>query len=123
MLLDGFAFANLKRNLGFLARPEQSCVKGMYHRIAATGDQGTHIKHGPNLRPAAPIARVPRSSIAELLCEGRLVPLLEDWMPRSVGFFLYYPSRRQMPATLQAFVEFLKKEARRKASASPRERA
>lgn len=69
------------------------------------------------------VARVPRSSIAELLCEGRLVPLLEDWMPRSVGFFLYYPSRRQMPATLQAFVEFLKKEARRKASASPRERA
>jgi len=38
--------------------------------------------------------------------------LLQDWMPRSVGFFLYYPGRRQMPAALQAFVDFLKKEIR-----------
>ena len=33
-------------------------------------------------------------------------------MPRSVGFFLYYPSRRQMPAALHAFVDFLRKETR-----------
>jgi DNA-binding transcriptional LysR family regulator len=58
------------------------------------------------------IARVPRSSIEALVRERRLVPLLADWMPRSVGFFLYYPSRRQMPAALHAFVDFLKKETR-----------
>jgi len=34
--------------------------------------------------------------------------LLQDWAPRSVGFFLYYPSRRQTPAALQAFVDFLR---------------
>jgi DNA-binding transcriptional LysR family regulator len=58
------------------------------------------------------IARLPSSSVEPFIAEGRLVPLLQDWMPRSVGFFLYYPSRRQMPAALQAFVDFLKKEMR-----------
>jgi DNA-binding transcriptional LysR family regulator len=44
------------------------------------------------------------------VADGRLVPLLEDWMPRPVTFFLYYPTRRQVPAALQAFVDFLRKE-------------
>ena len=43
---------------------------------------------------------------------GRLVPLLEDWRPRSAAIFLYYPSRRQMPLPLQAFIEFLRKNLR-----------
>jgi DNA-binding transcriptional LysR family regulator len=60
----------------------------------------------------AGIARLPISSVESFIAERRLVPLLQDWMPRSVGFFLYYPSRRQMPAALQAFIEFLKKEMR-----------
>jgi DNA-binding transcriptional LysR family regulator len=38
--------------------------------------------------------------------------LLEDWAPRSVGFFLYYPSRRQTPAALQALIDFLKAQVR-----------
>ena len=60
------------------------------------------------------IADVPLSSVDTLIDEGRLVPLLEDWAPRSVGFFLYYPSRRQTRAALQAFVDFLKAEAQRR---------
>jgi DNA-binding transcriptional LysR family regulator len=67
----------------------------------------------------AGIARLPISSVEPFIAERRLVPLLQDWMPRSVGFFLYYPSRRQMPAALQAFVDFLKKEMR-SAPATPR---
>jgi DNA-binding transcriptional LysR family regulator len=43
---------------------------------------------------------------------GRLVPLLEDWRPRSAAIFLYYPSRRQVAAPLQAFVEFLRENLR-----------
>ncbi len=39
---------------------------------------------------------------------GRLVPLLEDWRPRPTEIFLYYPSRRQVPAPLQAFIQFLR---------------
>lgn len=42
--------------------------------------------------------------------DGRLVPLLEEWTPRIPNFFLYYPSRRQVPAPLQAFIAFLRKE-------------
>jgi DNA-binding transcriptional LysR family regulator len=42
----------------------------------------------------------------------RLVPVLEDWTPRSVGFFLYYPSRRQIPAALQVFINVLKDHSR-----------
>ena len=40
---------------------------------------------------------------------GRLVPLLEDWWIGSAAFFLYYPSRRQVPLPLQVFIEFLRK--------------
>jgi DNA-binding transcriptional LysR family regulator len=39
---------------------------------------------------------------------GRLVPLLEDWRKPGDEIFLYYPSRRRVPAPLQAFIEFLR---------------
>ncbi|WP_085034271.1 LysR family transcriptional regulator [Ensifer aridi] len=42
------------------------------------------------------------------VAENRLVRVLEDWCPYYGGFHLYYPSRRQMPAALRAFVDFLK---------------
>ncbi len=54
------------------------------------------------------IARVPAIYVESHIASKRLVPLLEDWTPRSVGFFLYYPSRRQMPAALQALINALK---------------
>jgi DNA-binding transcriptional LysR family regulator len=49
--------------------------------------------------------------VAPLIEAGRLVPLLEDWA-RSGALFLYYPSRRQVPAPLQAFIEFLRENLR-----------
>ena len=39
---------------------------------------------------------------------GRLVPVLEDWCPPFEGFFIYYPSRRQMRPALKAFVDFFR---------------
>lgn len=45
------------------------------------------------------------------LAAGRLVPLLEDWAPRYAGYHIFYPSRRQMPASLKAFVDFLRRTA------------
>jgi len=45
-----------------------------------------------------------------LVASGRLVRVLEDWCPYYGGFYLYYPSRRQLPAALRAFVEFIRTE-------------
>jgi DNA-binding transcriptional LysR family regulator len=36
---------------------------------------------------------------------------LDEWAPTpATGFFLYYPSRRQMRSALKAFLNFLRKE-------------
>jgi DNA-binding transcriptional LysR family regulator len=58
------------------------------------------------------IARLPLGRIDVDTAKKRLVPLLQDWTPRSVGFYLYYPSRRQVPAALKAFIGFIKAHAR-----------
>ncbi|MGN1286950.1 MAG: LysR family transcriptional regulator [Bradyrhizobium sp.] len=48
---------------------------------------------------------------------GALISVLDDWCPPFDGPFLYYPSRRQPPPALAAFVSFVadwRKQARRK---------
>ncbi|QPC89495.1 LysR family transcriptional regulator [Mesorhizobium sp. INR15] len=46
--------------------------------------------------------------VATAIADGRLVRVLEDWCPSFEGFFVYYPSRRQMRPALRAFVDFFK---------------
>jgi len=58
---------------------------------------------------------------------GRLVPVLERWWPTFPGFYLYYPSRAQMPRKLRVFIDFMQPriaaaEASRSPPASPRRR-
>jgi DNA-binding transcriptional LysR family regulator len=50
------------------------------------------------------------SYVAPLIAEGKLVPLLEDWMPPPDAYYLYYTSRRQNPAALQVLIDFFKAE-------------
>ena len=38
---------------------------------------------------------------------GRLVCVLDDWMPRGGGIFAVYPHRRYLPAKIRVFVDFL----------------
>lgn len=42
------------------------------------------------------------------LAAGRLRTVLDDWCPEIPGFYLYYPSRKLLPAGLKAFVEMLR---------------
>lgn len=56
------------------------------------------------------LARIPLHAVEAHLAAKTLVTVLGEWMPRSVGFYLYYPSRRQMPAALQALISTLKAE-------------
>ncbi len=47
--------------------------------------------------------------VAPMIADGRLISLLDDSvLPRMPGFFMFYPSRRQNPAALQALIEFLR---------------
>lgn len=48
---------------------------------------------------------------------GKLVRVLERWSPPFPGFYLYHPSRRQMPAALRAFIDFFRYKPR---ASSPR---
>jgi DNA-binding transcriptional LysR family regulator len=57
------------------------------------------------------LIQTPLLFIASDLSEGKLTTVLEQWAPTPVtGFFLYYPSRRQMRPALKALVDFLRDE-------------
>jgi DNA-binding transcriptional LysR family regulator len=50
--------------------------------------------------------------VQDHLDSGRLVRVLEDWCAPFPGFFLYYPSRRQMPQALRALISYLQRDRR-----------
>lgn len=57
------------------------------------------------------LAYVYEQAAAAGIAAGRLVTVLDDWRPAEPGFFLYYPSRRLVPAGLRAFIDLLQKMA------------
>lgn len=60
----------------------------------------------------AGIAYLLSNRVVAPLREGRLVSLLSDWLPPASNFYLYYPSRRQLPRPLRALVDFMRREFR-----------
>src|SRR5579875_1632770 len=46
--------------------------------------------------------------VREHIATGRLVGVLEEWLPPYDGFYLYYPSRYQVPPKLRVFIDFLR---------------
>jgi len=55
------------------------------------------------------IANLPEMATTAPIAEGKLVSLLEDYAAKMSGLFLYYSSRRQVPAPLQAFIAFMRR--------------
>lgn len=53
----------------------------------------------------AGLAYVFEAQAEKLIAKRKLVRVLADWCPAYPGFFLYYPSRRQVPAALRAFID------------------
>jgi DNA-binding transcriptional LysR family regulator len=54
------------------------------------------------------IAYIVEAAAEPFLRSGQLVRVLEDWSPSFEGLFLYYPGRRQVPATLRAFIDMIR---------------
>src|SRR6266576_5541958 len=54
------------------------------------------------------LAFVDEDRVAPHLASGALVLVLEDWCPPFPGFFLYYPSQRQLRPALSALIETLR---------------
>jgi len=59
-------------------------------------------------RDGAGLAYVYAADARADLAAGHLVCVLEHCLPPPPRYFLYYPSRRQMPAVLRAFVDMLR---------------
>jgi DNA-binding transcriptional LysR family regulator len=58
------------------------------------------------------VGYLPEILISQHVANGRLVPLFDSWHGHVSGLFLYYPSRRQIPGTLRAFIDFMRAQAR-----------
>ena len=54
---------------------------------------------------------------------GRLESVLDPWLPPFEGFYLYYPSRFQLPPKLRVFIDFIREWTQRGTTASPSSRA
>ncbi|MFC5475445.1 LysR family transcriptional regulator [Paraherbaspirillum soli] len=66
-----------------------------------------HVALGAALNGAG-IVLLAEDHLQPYLDDGRLLPLLDAWCWARPGFFLYYPSQRQLSPALQALAEFLR---------------
>lgn len=66
----------------------------------------------PALGAGLGLAYLPRPFVADNIADGRLIEVLDDWMPAGNPLCLYYPSRRQMPAALKVLIDFMRLDRR-----------
>jgi DNA-binding transcriptional LysR family regulator len=53
------------------------------------------------------IIRMPLFNLSDEVATGKLVPIFENLMPIDIGVYLVYPSRKNMPAKLKCFIDFV----------------
>jgi DNA-binding transcriptional LysR family regulator len=103
------------------------CLRGRFASGAITGWEFERDGEIIKIEPTGPLivriggatdlaveAAVAGSGVIQLfedwlrphLRTGALQPVLEPWWQRFTGPFLYYPSRRHMPAPLRAFIDY-----------------
>jgi DNA-binding transcriptional LysR family regulator len=85
--------------------------------------EGPLIVNDPDLALAAAldgvgIAYLFDHQLGRHLERGQLVRVLAAWSPPFPGFYLYHPGRRHTPATLRAFIDFLRGERQQPAHRS-----
>ncbi len=51
------------------------------------------------------------ASFRPAIARGELVPILEDYCPFFAGFYLYYPSRRNIAPKLRALIDHVQRRA------------
>jgi DNA-binding transcriptional LysR family regulator len=106
----------LQRCLGFRMPSAGTIYKWEFERDGhqlEVAIKGPLIFNDPELKLDAALAGtglayVFEATVADYLRDGRLVPLLGEWCAPIPGFFLYYSSRRQAPAALQALIDTLR---------------
>lgn len=65
------------------------------------------------------LANMLEISARDALKCGRLESVLEPWLPPFDGFYLYYPSRFQVPPKLRVFIDFVREWGARDMAAPP----
>jgi len=53
------------------------------------------------------IIRMPLFNLSDEVKTGKLVPIFKDFMPVNIGVYLVYPSRKNMPAKMKCFIDFI----------------
>ncbi|MFS8050349.1 LysR substrate-binding domain-containing protein [Rhizobium sp. BR 314] len=100
----GFRFRN-GRNYAWEFERDGSALTVEVNGGLTLSDQDLAVKAALD---GAGIAFAFEGQVEAEIAEGRLERVLEDWCPYYAGFYLYYPSRRQLPGALRAFVDFIR---------------
>lgn len=83
--------------------------KGQHFTQAVTGNLTTNDDEGMTRVALQGLGLIQHIDIAihQYLADGRLVRVLRDWTHMQAGFYLYTPTREQMPTKVRALLDFL----------------
>ncbi len=99
-----------KSSVGKSRGGQTSGQRGRWFEIDVTGPL---ITNEPTLQIRAALdglllVHALEPMVREHIAAGHLQTVLDAWLPPFDGFYLYYPSRLQVPPKLRAFIEFLR---------------
>ena len=83
--------------------------RGQHFTQAVTGNLTTNDDEGMTRAALQSLGLIQNIDIAihSYLADGRLVRVLRDWTHTQAGFYLYTPTREQMPSKVRALLDFL----------------